>query len=284
MEPVRVCANATLKALLDLHTNNDHSAGLFIAYYNLVDGFIRGGAGWVDWNTVLFPVGVCLSGQVDGLDDTYVTACRFAHADNDHESSSAHEQECIVNRPQLRVTDACYAPIHRRPWFRLDDYMFRQLLGLVRYLFQPSHSESVAVDADMRFKSVLPVSPPTFPPIYAPYGFSNTVHDLINVIKGSVTSTTFDLDLECAFVTNVSHWRSPTSEHELVTVTYKAGNTGEHTTRHLGLERFKLQTDRTGSALPDSLQVAFQPVSTWLQTDKTQSQVLRVAQLVRRVR
>jgi len=121
MEPVRVCANATLKALLDLHTNNDHGAGISIAYYDLVDGFILGGAGWADWNTVLLPVGVCLSGQVDGLDDTYVTACRFAHADNDHESASAHEQEYIVNRPQLRVTDGCYAPIHHHTWFRLDD-------------------------------------------------------------------------------------------------------------------------------------------------------------------
>jgi len=141
--------------------------------------------------------------------------------------------------------------------------MLHQLLGLVKFLIRPFHSYPV-VDADMRFKSVLECTPPAFPPIYAPFGFSNSIHDLVNVIKGSAattTTTTLDVDLECTFVTNISHWRSATSEHELVTVTYKAG-TREHAIRHLGLERFKLQTDRNGSALPDSLQVMLQPAST----------------------
>ena len=132
--------------------------------------------------------------------------------------------------------------------------MIRLFLSVVKFVFHPFHSAPVAVsDADMRFKSILPFSPPVFPPIYASYGFAYSIHDLVNVIKANATTAEFDVDLERAFVSKVEHWRNPNSEHELVTVTYKAGHTGKHTTRHLGLERFKLETDRSGSALPDSL-------------------------------
>ena len=117
----RQCANNTLSALLEAHISNDHGAGLSIAFYDLEDLSVFGGASWANWDDVALPVGVCTSGRVDGLDDTYSTTCRFAVADNDHATPSAHAEECIINRPQLRVTDGCYTLPPRRPWFRLDD-------------------------------------------------------------------------------------------------------------------------------------------------------------------
>jgi len=115
-----LCSNSTLKVLLDAHIQNGHGAGLSIAYYDLSDGSAVGGAGWTSWDTVTIPVGVCMSGQVDGL-EAYTTTCRFSIADNDHDKSSSHLWECAVNQVQPRVADGCYTPPPPRPWLRLDD-------------------------------------------------------------------------------------------------------------------------------------------------------------------
>ena len=115
----RPCINATLNALLDVHTNNEYGAGLSIAYYDTQDSSILGGAGWANWGTVASPVGLCMTGAIDGT-NAYSTACRFSLANDDHDTSSAHAEECIVSRPQLRVADGCYTPPPRSR-FRLDD-------------------------------------------------------------------------------------------------------------------------------------------------------------------
>ena len=116
---VRPCTNATLNALLDAHTNNEHGAGLSIAYYDPQDSSILGGAGWASWDTVTLPVGLCMTGTVDGT-NAYSTICRFSFGDDDHDTRSAHVEECAVNHSQLRVIDGCYTP-PRRSRFRLDD-------------------------------------------------------------------------------------------------------------------------------------------------------------------
>ena len=113
------CTNTTLNALLDAHTSNKHGAGLSIAYYDIQDSSILGGAGWVGWGIVALPVGLCMSGAIDGT-NAYSTTCRFSFADDDHDTPSTHAEECTINRPQLRVADGCYIP-PRRSWFRLDD-------------------------------------------------------------------------------------------------------------------------------------------------------------------
>jgi len=115
------CINSTLKMVLNAHIKNSHGPGLSIAYYDLVDGSVLGGAGWTNWDIVVLPVGVCMSGQVDGVDDAYTTTCRFTTTDNDHDTPASHLTDCAVNRAQLRVADGCYTPPPRRPWFRLDE-------------------------------------------------------------------------------------------------------------------------------------------------------------------
>ena len=115
------CANATLGALLDIHLHNSFGSGLSIAYYDPADGSVLGGAGWLGWRSVELPVGVCMSGAVNGLDNNFRTVCRFAIADNDHDSPDAHAQECMMPRAQFRVTDGCYSPPVRRGPFHLDD-------------------------------------------------------------------------------------------------------------------------------------------------------------------
>ena len=115
------CTNDTLAASLDNHLRNNFGPGLSIAYYDPKDGTALGGAGWANWAAVPLPIVVCMSGRVEGLENTFSTACRFTVTDNDHELPSSHNEECIVNRSQARVTDGCYTPPSRRPWFRLDD-------------------------------------------------------------------------------------------------------------------------------------------------------------------
>jgi len=105
---VRLCTNATLNALLDAHTNNEQGAGLSIAYYDAKDFSILGGAGWAKWGTVVSPVGLCMTGAVDGT-NAFNTICRFSFGDNDHDIPSVHAEECVANRSQLRVADGCYA-------------------------------------------------------------------------------------------------------------------------------------------------------------------------------
>jgi len=115
------CANTMLNALLNFHLNNELGAGLSIAYYDLKDGSVLGGAGWSGWRVVERPVGLCMSGAVTGLDNAFRTICRFATTDDDLESPDTHAQECMMSRAQLRVTDGCYTPSERRGLFRLDD-------------------------------------------------------------------------------------------------------------------------------------------------------------------
>jgi len=107
--------------VLTAHLKNDHGAGLSIAYYDLADGSILGGAGWTSWDTVMLPVGVCMSGQIDGVDDAYTTTCRFSITDDDHDMVASHAEECTSNRAQMRVADGCYTPPPHRPRFRLDE-------------------------------------------------------------------------------------------------------------------------------------------------------------------
>ena len=111
-----------MTTLIEIHVKNDHSPGLSIEYYELKDGSVLEGAGWADWDAVVLPVGVCMTGAVDALANTYRTTCRFALTDNDHDIHSAHKAECAINRPQLRVIDGCYTPPPRRGGFRLDDF------------------------------------------------------------------------------------------------------------------------------------------------------------------
>jgi len=62
-----------------------------------------------------------MSGAVNGLDNVFRTVCRFAIADNDHDSPDARTQECMLPRAQFRVTDGCYSPPVRHGPFHLDD-------------------------------------------------------------------------------------------------------------------------------------------------------------------
>ena len=115
------CVNATLSTLLNIYLRNELGAGLSIAYYDLADGSVLGGVGWTGWDFVDLLVGVCMSGAVNGLDNAFRTVCRFAIADNDHDSPDAHAQECVVPRTQLHVADGCYSPPARHGPFHLDD-------------------------------------------------------------------------------------------------------------------------------------------------------------------
>jgi len=117
----RGCSNSTLSALLDAHVENDHGPGLSIAYYSLADWSVLGGASWADWDIMVSPVGICMSGSIDGLANVYSTTCRFSATNNDHDIPSVHLPECTVGRPQRRVTDGCYSPPARRSGFRLSD-------------------------------------------------------------------------------------------------------------------------------------------------------------------
>ena len=127
------CTDATLNALIGAHIGNAHGAGLSIAYYSIEDFSTLGGAGWASWDVVGLPVGVCMSGAVDGIANAYSTTCRFAFKDNDHSSPSAHAEKCTVNRAQLRVIDGCYIPPAPRSRFRLDDSTSSviEILGLL---------------------------------------------------------------------------------------------------------------------------------------------------------
>ena len=116
-----ICANTTLNVLLNIHLLNELGAGLSIAYYDLEDGSVLGGAGWSGWRAVGRPVGLCTSGAVTGLGNAFRTICRFATTDDDLENLDAHAQECMMPHAQLRVTDGCYTPPERRGLFRLDD-------------------------------------------------------------------------------------------------------------------------------------------------------------------
>ena len=115
------CRNDTLRALLDTHINNIHGAGLSICFYDLADLSVLRGAGWANWDAVTQPVGVCMTGLVVGLENTFSTTCRFTVTDDDQQTPSVHTEECIVSRPQLRVIDGSYTPPPPRPWFRLDE-------------------------------------------------------------------------------------------------------------------------------------------------------------------
>ena len=101
--------------------HNELGSGLSIAYYDLGDGRVLGGATWSGWRSVGLPIGLCMSGVINGLDNHFRTICRFAIADNDHDSPNAHMQECMMPHAQRRVTDGCYSPPMRHGPFRLDD-------------------------------------------------------------------------------------------------------------------------------------------------------------------
>ncbi|KAH7102695.1 hypothetical protein BKA62DRAFT_769549 [Auriculariales sp. MPI-PUGE-AT-0066] len=114
------CSDVTLDALLDVHTSLDHGPGLSIAYYSLPDLTVLGGAGWSGWNTTSGPVGLCLSGVIEGIPDAYVTKCRFATRDNDQEDPFSHSRECALDVPQKRVVDGCYVPPTMPTGFQLS--------------------------------------------------------------------------------------------------------------------------------------------------------------------
>lgn len=96
--PGHACIDSTLGSLLDAHIMNDQGSGLSIAYYDLADRSVLGGAGWADWDNVVLPVGLCMSGAIGGLVDVYSTICRFSITDDDHDMPSAHIQECAAGR------------------------------------------------------------------------------------------------------------------------------------------------------------------------------------------
>ena len=118
---MNACNNSTLSALLDAHVANDRGPGLSIAYYDVKDRSVLGGVAWADWDAVVLPVGVCLSGAVDSLANAYSTTCRFSVTDGDHDIPSAHIAKCTISRPQMRVTDGCYSSPPPLARFRLDD-------------------------------------------------------------------------------------------------------------------------------------------------------------------
>jgi len=116
-QPPLACNNATLSTLMDAHINNTLSSGLSIAYYDLGDASVLGGASWADWNSTALPVGLCMSGAVAdgtvaGQEARYVTVCRFTDHDRDHDYNyaSAKELQCIAALPQKFVSDGCYDP------------------------------------------------------------------------------------------------------------------------------------------------------------------------------
>ncbi|KAH7096248.1 hypothetical protein BKA62DRAFT_662934 [Auriculariales sp. MPI-PUGE-AT-0066] len=104
------CFDQALSSLLDIHVNNARGSGLSILYYDTFDLTVLGGAHWKGWNTTRGQVGVCLSGEIEGIDGSYLTICRFAAGDDDHSSPPAQAVRCAIDRPQQRVVDGCYAP------------------------------------------------------------------------------------------------------------------------------------------------------------------------------
>ena len=128
------CSNSTLNVVLNAHVTNDHGAEVLIAYYDPTDGIILGGASWTNWDSVVLPVGVCLSGQIIGLDGVYTAICCFTIADHDDDTPNSYLGECAVNRAQLHVADGCYKPPARRPWFRLDEST-SAILAIISLIF-----------------------------------------------------------------------------------------------------------------------------------------------------
>lgn len=57
------------------------------------------------WDNVVLPAGVCTSGEVDALANTYGMTCRFAIVDNDHEIPSAHQTRMLF------VARSCTLPM-----------------------------------------------------------------------------------------------------------------------------------------------------------------------------
>ena len=112
----RTCTNDTLASLMSAHINNTRGAGLSIAYYDLVDYSTLGGASWNGWNDTTLPSGLCMTGAENSPSTRttngpqYLTVCRFADRDNDHDVPSAHVQECAIALPQAFVEDGCYVP------------------------------------------------------------------------------------------------------------------------------------------------------------------------------
>ncbi|KAH7092798.1 hypothetical protein BKA62DRAFT_722432 [Auriculariales sp. MPI-PUGE-AT-0066] len=104
------CMDQSLSMLLDIHVNNKHGPGLSISYYDTQDLSVLGGADWREWNTTSGPVGVCLSGSIEGIEGSYLTFCRYATSDDDHSSRTAQAVKCSIDRPQQRVVDGCYLP------------------------------------------------------------------------------------------------------------------------------------------------------------------------------
>ncbi|KAH7108548.1 hypothetical protein BKA62DRAFT_764600 [Auriculariales sp. MPI-PUGE-AT-0066] len=104
------CVDPALDALLATHTSPDRGPGISIAYYDLRNLAVLGGADWNGWNMTSGPVGLCLSGAVEGTPDAFLTKCRFASRDDDQDDPTAHARECVSNIPQRRVLDGCYTP------------------------------------------------------------------------------------------------------------------------------------------------------------------------------
>ncbi|KAH7063006.1 hypothetical protein BKA62DRAFT_737356 [Auriculariales sp. MPI-PUGE-AT-0066] len=116
------CTDIVLSALLDAHINNDHGPGLSIMYYSTHQQLaLLGGVDWSDWNTTSSPVGICQSGVVTDIQDAYLTTCRFATRDDDHNDPFAHARECSLDRPQHRVADGCYSPPAMSLGFQLSN-------------------------------------------------------------------------------------------------------------------------------------------------------------------
>jgi len=101
---------------MSAHMNNARGAGLSIAYYDLIDHSTLGGASWSGWNDTTLPTGLCMTGAANSPSTRttngpqYLTVCRFADRDNDHDIPSAHVQECAIALPQAFVEDGCYVP------------------------------------------------------------------------------------------------------------------------------------------------------------------------------
>ncbi|KAH7096708.1 hypothetical protein BKA62DRAFT_718744 [Auriculariales sp. MPI-PUGE-AT-0066] len=104
----RSCTDPLLAAMLQTHVNNARGPGLSVAYYSANDGAILGGAEWGAWNTSFQPVVLCLSGAVDTFADTFVSVCRYATRNDDHDDPLAHAAECSNNYSPQRVSDGCY--------------------------------------------------------------------------------------------------------------------------------------------------------------------------------
>ncbi|KAH7092795.1 hypothetical protein BKA62DRAFT_722423 [Auriculariales sp. MPI-PUGE-AT-0066] len=132
------CRHLALKALLHVHTLNQQGPGLSIVYYDLQDLTVLGGTNWEGWNATTGRVGLCLSGIIEGIQDAYLTVCRYSEHDDDHDDSSAHIAECVLRRPQKRVVDKCYwPPPSVSQGFQLSDEASSALtiLGAITALF-----------------------------------------------------------------------------------------------------------------------------------------------------